>query len=347
MSKTQCADKPAFTCLVRPQIVNDDIVEEKKITFQLLRSQRLESLGMLASGIAHDLNNVLTPIMLGVQILQLRFTDENSQQILEVLRLSAERGGEMVRQVLSFAQGIEGPKITLQPIYFVKEILKLLRETLPENITVRHILPPDIGAINGDTTQLHQVLMNLCMNARDAMPEGGVLTIEATNTVIDECEAQMAPDARAGRYVMITVSDTGVGIPEHLRDKIFNQFFTTKEIGKGTGLGLSTVCCIVKSLGGFIKVYSEVGKGTQFKIYLPLVETADTAQAAVTQPVLPRGNSLGDQQNDSIRQCHWAHSQPCLQRRKYPAESRLKHSHGEVFANYLLTLVRAMDAREY
>ncbi len=276
MSKTQCPAKPAFTWLLRPQIANHNITEKKKIESQLLRSQRLESLGTLASGIAHDLNNVLTPIMLGVQILQLRFTDENSQRILEVLRLSAERGGEMVKQVLSFAQGIEGQKITLQPIYFIKEILKMLRETLPENITVRHVLPPDIGAINGDATQLHQVLMNLCMNARDAMPDGGLLTIEAANTVIEECEAQMAPEARAGRYVMIAVSDTGTGIPEHLKAKIFNQFFTTKEIGRGTGIGLSTVSCIVKSLGGFINVQSEVGKGAQFNIYLPMIAPAET-----------------------------------------------------------------------
>lgn len=271
MSKTQCPATPAFTWLLRPQIVNHNLTEKKKIASQLLRSQRLESLGALTTGIAHDLNNVLTPIMLAVQILQMRFPDENSQQLLEVLRLSAERGGEMVRQVLSFAQGIEGQKIALQPTSFIKEILKVLRVTLPPNITVRHVLPPDIGATNGDGTQLHQVLMNLCLNARDAMPEGGVLTIEAANTVIDGCAA-----SKTGRYVRITVSDTGVGIPEHLKDKIFEMFFTTKEIGRGTGIGLSTVSCIVKSLGGFINVQSETGKGAQFKIYLPLIEPAET-----------------------------------------------------------------------
>jgi two-component system, cell cycle sensor histidine kinase and response regulator CckA len=207
-----------------------------------------------------------------------------------VLRQSAERGGEMVKQVLSFARGVEGQKIAIQPTYFIKEILKVLRETLPKNITVKQSLPPDIGTVNGDATQLHQVLMNLCVNARDAMPDGGSLTIGAENTVIDEHYARMVPDANAGRYVMITVSDTGAGIPEHIKDKIFDPFFTTKEKGKGTGLGLSTVIGIVKSLGGFINVYSEVGKGAKFKIYLPMAETADAAETAATQTGLPLGN---------------------------------------------------------
>jgi PAS domain S-box-containing protein len=271
-------------------IVNHDITEKKKIASQFLRAQRLESIGTLASGIAHDLNNVLTPIMMALQILQMRFTDENSQRMLEVLRQSAERGGEMVKQVLSFTKGVEGQKIALQPTCFIKEILKVLRETLPRNITVKQSLPPDIGAIMGDATQLHQVLMNLCVNARDAMPDGGVLTIEAANTVIDEHYARMVPDATAGRYVMITVSDTGDGIPEHIKDKIFDPFFTTKETGKGTGLGLSTVIGIVRSMGGFINVYSEVGKGARFKIYLPLIETAHAAASVATQAVLPRGH---------------------------------------------------------
>jgi PAS domain S-box-containing protein len=271
-------------------IVNHDTTEKKKIASQFLRAQRLESIGTLASGIAHDLNNVLTPIMMALQILQMRFTDENSQRMLEVLRQSAERGGEMVKQVLSFTRGIEGQKIALQPTCLIKEILKVLRETLPRNITVKQLLPPDIGAINGDATQLHQVLMNLCVNARDAMPDGGALTIEAANTVIDEHYAAMVPDASAGRYVMITVSDTGEGIPEHIKDKIFDPFFTTKETGKGTGLGLSTVIGIVKSMSGFINVYSEAGKGARFKIYLPLLDTARAAETAATQTALPRGN---------------------------------------------------------
>ncbi len=271
-------------------IVNHDITEKKKIESQFLRAQRLESIGTLASGIAHDLNNVLTPITMALQILQMRFTDENSQRMLEVLRQSAERGGEMVKQVLAFTKGIEGQKIALQPTCFIKEILKVLRETLPRNITVRQSLPPDIGAISGDATQLHQVLMNLCVNARDAMPDGGVLTIEAANAVIDEHYARMVPDATAGPYVMITVSDTGAGIPEHIKDKIFDPFFTTKETGKGTGLGLSTVIGIVKSMGGFINVYSEAGQGARFKIYLPLLETTQAAATVATPTILPRGN---------------------------------------------------------
>lgn len=271
-------------------IVNHDITEKKKIESQFLRAQRLESIGTLASGIAHDLNNVLTPIMMALQILQMRFTDENSQRMIDVLRQNAERGGEMVKQVLSFARGIEGLKIPLQPTYIIKEILMVLRETLPKNITVKQLLPPDIGAINGDATQLHQLLMNLCVNARDAMPDGGTLTIEAANTVIDEHYARMVPDAEAGRYVMITVSDTGAGIPEHIKDKIFDPFFTTKEVSKGTGLGLSTVIGIIKSMGGFVNVYSEAGKGAQFKIYLPMIETTHPAETAAAETSLPPGN---------------------------------------------------------
>lgn len=271
-------------------IVNHDITEKKKIESQFLRAQRLESLGTLASGIAHDLNNVLTPIMMALQILQMRFTDENSQRMLDVLRQNAERGGEMVRQVLSFARGIEGQKIALQPTYIIKEILMVLRETLPKNITVKQLLPSDIGAINGDATQLHQVLMNLCVNARDAMPDGGTLTIEAENTILDEHYARMVPDAEAGRYVMITVADTGAGIPDHIKDKIFDPFFTTKEVSKGTGLGLSTVIGIIKSMGGFVNVYSEAGKGAQFKIYLPMIENTHPAETAATQTSLPPGN---------------------------------------------------------
>jgi PAS domain S-box-containing protein len=270
--------------------INTDITERKRLEAQFLRTQRLESIGTLASGIAHDLNNILSPITMGVQLLQMKPTDDGSRRTLEVIRQSAERGGDLIKQVLSFARGAEGVKTTLQPRHLIKEIAKVLGETFPKNITVKHSLPPDLATISGDPTQLHQVLMNLCLNARDAMPLGGTLAITAENVAFDEHYARMNPEAKSGSYVFITVADTGTGIPPEILDRIFDPFFTTKDQGKGTGLGLSTVQGIVKSHGGFINVYSEPGRGTQFRIYLPAVASAQAAQAAVALSNLPSGH---------------------------------------------------------
>ncbi|MCG3159090.1 MAG: Sensor histidine kinase RcsC [Acidobacteria bacterium] len=271
--------------------INTDITERKRLEAQFLRAQRLESIGTLASGIAHDLNNILSPITTGVQLLQMRLTDESSQRMLEVIRQSAERGGDLIKQVLSFARGgVEGQRITLQPKHLIKEIAKLLAETFPKNITIKHSLPPDLATISGDPTQLHQALMNLCVNARDAMPEGGALTIAAETVFFDEHYARMNHEARPGPYALISVTDTGTGIPPGVLDRIFDPFFTTKEQGKGTGLGLSTVQGIVKSHGGFVNVYSEPGRGTQFRIYLPAIASAQTAQAAAALSNLPAGH---------------------------------------------------------
>ena len=260
-------------------VINTDVSEKRRIEAQFLRAQRMESIGTLASGIAHDFNNLLAPILMSVQLLQDRIKDEDGQRLLAMLQASAERGASLVKQVLSFARGVEGERITLQTRHLIKEIVKILKDTLPKSIEVEYEAGNDLSVVAGDATQLHQVLMNFCVNARDAMPDGGKLTIKASNVDIDESYARMNLEAKPGRFVMISIVDNGIGIPSHIVNKIFEPFFTTKEQGKGTGLGLSTALGIVKGHGGFINVYSEAGRGSQFKIYLPVAETPFTVQA--------------------------------------------------------------------
>lgn len=270
-------------------IICTDITEKKRFEAQFLRSQRLESIGVLAGGIAHDLNNILSPIMMSVALLQEKNRDEDSQNLLHTLMIMTERGGDMVKQILSFARGVEGEKITLSPRILVKEIVKILRETFPKNILINQELDEDLDNVSGDITQLHQVLMNLAVNARDAMPDGGTLTFIAQNVILDEHYARMNVDAKAGKFVMIQLLDSGCGIPEDLIHKIFDPFFTTKEKGKGTGLGLSTSVGIIRGHNGFINVYSELGKGTRFSIYLPALKEI-SKDSLNKKETMPRGN---------------------------------------------------------
>jgi PAS domain S-box-containing protein len=252
-------------------IVNTDITEKKQLEAQFLRAQRMESIGTLASGIAHDLNNALTPIMMTVQLLQMKLLDEQSQEWLEILETNVKRGADLVKQVLSFSRGIEGKRTNLKVGDLVSEIERITRQTFSKAIEIRTDFPKqNLWTVSGNATQLHQVLMNLCVNARDAMPEGGILEISAKNQWIDTHYARMNLEAKVGPYLVITVSDTGIGIKREILDRIFEPFFTTKELGKGTGLGLASVLGIIKSHGGFVNVYSEVGKGTQFQVYLPV-----------------------------------------------------------------------------
>ncbi|HJY30561.1 MAG TPA: PAS domain S-box protein, partial [Pyrinomonadaceae bacterium] len=193
-------------------VINTDVTEKKRMESQFLRAQRMESIGTLAGGIAHDLNNVLSPILMAIDMLQLRVADENSKKWFEVLRTNAERGASMVRQVLSFARGVEGERVALQPKHLIKEIVKILRETLPKSIEINFQVPNDLWIISADATQMHQVLMNLCVNARDAMPDGGSISIKADNVFVDENYARMHIEAKAGRFVVISVADTGPGM---------------------------------------------------------------------------------------------------------------------------------------
>ncbi|MEH2174046.1 hybrid sensor histidine kinase/response regulator [Nostoc sp.] len=274
--------------------VDTDITEKKHLEAQLFRAQRLESIGTLASGIAHDLNNILTPILAGAQLLPLKFpnADERTRHLLEILEINARRGADLVKQVLSFARGVEGKHITLQLRHIIMETAKILKETFPKSIEISTNLPQDLWMVSGDSTQLHQVLMNLCVNARDAMSNGGTLSISAENMLIDANYARMNLEAKEGPYIVITVSDTGVGIPKQMLDRIFEPFFTTKDVGQGTGLGLSTVLGIVKSHGGFVNVYSELESGTSFQVYLPAVGGIETRSPENLPPQTGHGELI-------------------------------------------------------
>ncbi len=275
----------------RPQsilVVNTDITEKKQLEAQFLRTQRLESIGTLASGIAHDLNNVLAPILMTAQLLESHVHDERSRRLLPILITNAKRGANLVKQVLSFTRGIQGERTILQLKHLITEIQQIVKETFPKSIEISTQVPQNLGTISGDATQLHQVLMNLCVNARDAMPNGGKLKISAENFLVDENYVKMNLDAMVGPYIVINVIDTGIGIQPEILERIFEPFFTTKELSQGTGLGLSTVLGIVKSHGGFINVYSEAGKGSQFKIYLPAQEPIETIEEVEQE--LPQGN---------------------------------------------------------
>jgi PAS domain S-box-containing protein len=286
-------------------VIDTDITEKKKMEKQFLRAQRMESIGTLAGGIAHDLNNVLSPILMSLEVLKLKYIDQESQVWLQILQASAERGASMVKQVLSFARGSEGKRVILQPKHLLRDVVKILKETFPKSINIQFNLPRDLRAINADPTQLNQVLMNLCVNARDAMPDGGSIMIRAENTTVDENYAQMKLEAHAGDFVRIAVADTGTGMGPDVVDRIFEPFFTTKEVGRGTGLGLSTALTILKSHGGFVNVRSELGKGTEIAVYFPISVDRQEQVGAVGVGELPCGHGeliLVVDDEESIRQ---------------------------------------------
>lgn len=253
-------------------MIKQDITEQKMLEQKSSRSQRLESIGLLACGMAHDLNNMLSPILLSLGLIRVQPGDKETADCVQVMEAAAKRGAGVLRQVLTFGQGLEGERIALEPKHLIKEIAQLAEETFLRQIKIETTIGRDVHQVRGDMTQLHQVLLNLAVNARDAMPEGGVLTLHAENVLVDEARAarQVTP-AKAGAYVSLGVRDTGTGIPPEVLEHMFEPFYTTKPRGKGTGLGLSTVFGLVRSHGGFVEVETEVGRGTDISILLPAV----------------------------------------------------------------------------
>ena len=271
--------------------VGTDISKHKLISDQLLRTQRLESVGILAGGIVHDLNNVFSPILLAINLLSQKLKDKNSKKWLEMVKSNCERGTDIVRQVLTFSRGIEGENVELQLRHFIKEMAKITKETFPKNIEIQTNIAEELWCVQGDITKLHQLLMNLCVNAREAMINGGLLKISAYNTCIDENYAHTNPEIKAGSYIVLEVSDTGVGITHENLNKIFEPFYTTKESGKGTGLGLSVVKKIVSRHKGFITIESDPGKKTVCKVYLPAIKTKKYIKVTEGKDIqLPSGN---------------------------------------------------------
>lgn len=263
--------------------ISTDISEKKELESQFLRAQRLESIGTLASGIAHDLNNMLTPILVSSQLLQRQLPDGRPQELLKIMEANARRGADLIRQVLTFARGAEGKRMPLQIKNLLMEIQQICERTFPKSITIALDVSSTFSTILADPTQLHQVMMNLCVNARDAMPAGGHLHLRLEDLCIDETYARFLA-LQSGAYIVITVSDTGTGIAPEVLERIFDPFFTTKAVGQGTGLGLSVAEGIIRSHDGIITVESEVGHGSQFKLYLPAATTSPTQ-------VLPEQNN--------------------------------------------------------
>jgi PAS domain S-box-containing protein len=252
---------------VRVVMAHENVTHMKLLERQQFRAQRMESLGTLAGGVAHDLNNALAPILLSTELIRTEYP--NATEMIDLIAASAKRGADMVRQLLTFARGAEGTRISLQPRHLIREMESIIKGTFPKNIGLEIKYERTLPTVLGDATQLHQVLLNLCVNARDAMPNGGTLTVEAQPVNVDATFASSAPEAKLGRHLLLQVRDTGTGIPPEIMDRIFDPFFTTKTPDKGTGLGLSTVLGIVKSHGGFLKVYSHPGQGSTFSVYLP------------------------------------------------------------------------------
>ena len=267
-----------------------DITQQKKIETQLQEAQRMEAIGTLAGGIAHDFNNILG-IVLGYAELAMDDVPEwnPAWHNLGEIRKASLRAKDVVRQLLSFARKSEIMKKPTNLIPVVKESLNLLRSSIPRSIEIRQNIPEDVDSILADPTQMNQVLINLCTNAHHAMPEGGVLEASLKNVELDEDAAAKYPDLKPGRYVNLTVSDTGQGINPELKDRIFDPYFTTKEIGKGTGMGLSVVHGIVKSHKGAISVDSDIGHGTTFSLFFPVVKEEAVSEPEMDEK-LPEGN---------------------------------------------------------
>jgi len=271
-----------------------DVTAQKRVEQQLLQSQKMESVGLLAGGVAHDFNNLLTPI-LGYTALFLEGLaphDPRAEGLREI-QAAARRAGDLTRQLLAFSRKQMLALKTLNLGDVVRRAENMLRRTLGETIDIQVSVEPGLDAVRADAGQMGQVLLNLAINARDAMPRGGLLRIALRNTTLDEQHAAQHPEVRPGRYALLEVSDTGTGMTPEVQRNLFEPFFTTKERGKGTGLGLSTVYGIVKQHGGGVTVYSEPGRGSTFRIYLPGIPGPVVAEVPgeAPDPAPARGGS--------------------------------------------------------
>jgi len=266
-----------------------DISAIKTLERNIYQVQRLDSLGTLAGNIAHDINNILSTVLLSVEILRKNSPNESSSRILDTIATSTGRGSGIIKQLLTFSRSVRDEKCEIQPKYLVVEIGKLIEHTFPKSIELDLKIPRTSWTVKGNDTLIHQVLLNLAFNARDAMPKGGILRISLENIKIDDQYAIMRPRVKPGYYVAVEVSDTGVGIPPDMLRKIFDKYFTTKSAGKGSGIGLSIVSSIVDNHKGFLNVYSVLGKGTTFRVYFPALSREETAEREVDQPAVPKG----------------------------------------------------------
>ncbi len=269
--------------------VSTDVTEKRSLEARFLRVQRLETIGALASGIAHDLNNVLAPVSMAVDVLRLRSQDEQEQMLLQILATSTQRGAAIVRQLLTFSRGVEGARVRLRPKTLIREISKIIQETFPKSIQLRVDVHEEVQEVLGDPTQIHQILLNLCVNARDAMPQGGTLTLSARNLLLDQPAQGDNAERHSGPHVALEVADTGTGMGPEVLAKIFTPFFTTKPVGQGTGLGLSTVRDIARNHGGFVEVRSQAGQGSRFTVYIPAPEGQTAEIAAADSPPVSLG----------------------------------------------------------
>ena len=271
--------------------INTDVTEKKKLELEVFRAQRIETIGVIAGGMAHDLNNSLSPVLMGLQLLQQQRADEETFRMLAVMEENTQRSADMVRQVLLFSRGRASERELLSLGGLLRDMERIVRQTFPKQINVAALVPADLWPVSGNLTQLHQVLLNLCVNARDAMPQGGELTLAADNVDFEDAEAAQIPNAKPGRFVMLLVADTGEGIAPEILPRIFEPFFTTKPVGQGTGLGLSTTARIIAQHSGFMNVRSEIGRGTSFEIYLPAATIFPASDHRnVSSGVLPQGH---------------------------------------------------------